>query len=215
LLIEMNKNPANNDGIKEVMDKEGFVDIGHTNTPGVTSDGKTGWLDQIFVNPKFFAARGIAVPTGLDLPAVNRNTKSVLMEVGSMASFQSKLPLALTAGSSSAAQLSERRIRAQAIRARAKTQRRGIKQQRQGMASAPSPTAPIHSTGNPLVAALNLVNLAHSASAFEKAFGLASLLCCLAFIWDRARSCAVANHSKNGQAHFVPGEAAVGEGRAS
>jgi hypothetical protein len=69
LLVEMNKNPTNNDGIKEVLDKDGFVDMGHTNG-GVGA----GWLDQIFVNPKYFAARGLALPTGADLPAENRNS---------------------------------------------------------------------------------------------------------------------------------------------
>jgi len=66
LLIEMNKSAANNAAIKEIMDKEGFVDIGHTNYDG-------GWLDHIFVNPKYFVARGLAVPTGASLPVVNRN----------------------------------------------------------------------------------------------------------------------------------------------
>jgi hypothetical protein len=72
LLIEMNKNDANNDGIKEVMEKEGFVDIGHTNYDAGSNSEK--WLDHIFVNPKYFAARGLAVPTGSDLPVANHNS---------------------------------------------------------------------------------------------------------------------------------------------
>jgi FkbM family methyltransferase len=67
LLVEANKSPVNNAGIKEVMDKEGFVNIGHTNYDG-------GQLDQIYVNPKYFSARGLATPTAADLPAENRNS---------------------------------------------------------------------------------------------------------------------------------------------
>lgn len=66
LLVEMNKDGANNDGIKEVMAREGFLDIGHTND----SDGHE--LDHIFVNPKYFLARGLAVPSGSSLPSENQ-----------------------------------------------------------------------------------------------------------------------------------------------
>lgn len=67
LLVEMNKDGANNDGIKEVMAKEGFLDIGHTN------DDHGSKLDHIFVNPKYFVARGFAVPSGASLPRQNQN----------------------------------------------------------------------------------------------------------------------------------------------
>lgn len=60
MLIEMNKKNANNVGIWEVMDREGFQDIGHVN-------GHKGPLDHIFVNPKYFQKRNMAVPTCKDL----------------------------------------------------------------------------------------------------------------------------------------------------
>lgn len=66
LLVEMNKDSANNAGIQEVMDKEGFVNIGHTNDDH-------GPLDRIFINPKYYKARGLAVPSGSSLPPQNRN----------------------------------------------------------------------------------------------------------------------------------------------
>jgi hypothetical protein len=71
LLIEMNKNGANNDGIREVMQREGFQDIGHSNYN--EGPGQAGWLDHIFVNPKYFLKRGLAVPVPEDLDAHFRN----------------------------------------------------------------------------------------------------------------------------------------------
>lgn len=71
LLIEMNKNGANNDGIREVMQREGFQDIGHSNYND--GPGQAGWLDHIFVNPKYFLKRGLAVPVPEDLDARFRN----------------------------------------------------------------------------------------------------------------------------------------------
>lgn len=59
LLIEMNKNDANNNEIQEVMTREGFVNIGHH-------------FDQIFINPKYFQKRGLAVPTSEMLPQTDR-----------------------------------------------------------------------------------------------------------------------------------------------
>mmetsp|Transcript_100872 Transcript_100872/g.285906 ORF Transcript_100872/g.285906 Transcript_100872/m.285906 type:complete len:281 (-) Transcript_100872:51-893(-) len=79
LLIEMNKEGANNDRIKAVMDKQGFVDI------GVTRYAKGGYrdiddapanatldtvLDHVYVNPRYYRSRGLAVPTGEQLRRV-------------------------------------------------------------------------------------------------------------------------------------------------
>jgi len=56
LLIEMNKGEQNNKEIREVMNREGFQEIGHTNYDG-------GILDYIFINPKYFQKRNLPVPT--------------------------------------------------------------------------------------------------------------------------------------------------------
>jgi len=65
LLIEMNKNGENNAGIREVMQREGFVDIGHTTYSEGGDSAKP--LDRIFVNPQYFKKRGLAVPVPEDL----------------------------------------------------------------------------------------------------------------------------------------------------
>jgi len=70
LLVEMNKNEANNDGIREVMQREGFQDIGHSN---YQEGGSVLVLDHIFVNPKYFLKRGLAVPVAEDLDDKFRN----------------------------------------------------------------------------------------------------------------------------------------------
>jgi len=69
LLIEMNKDGANNDGIREVMDREGFHDIGHS----IYNEGQLRILDHIFVNPSYFEKRGLDVPVPQDLDARFRN----------------------------------------------------------------------------------------------------------------------------------------------
>jgi hypothetical protein len=69
LLIEMNKNGGNNEVIYNVMNREGFQKIGHTNYWG-------GILDHIFVNPKYFEKRGMDVPTAMDISAGNRDLES-------------------------------------------------------------------------------------------------------------------------------------------
>lgn len=56
LLIEMNKNDENNNAIREVMSREGFLDIGHSNYD-------SGILDHIYINPKYFEKRNLPVPT--------------------------------------------------------------------------------------------------------------------------------------------------------
>jgi hypothetical protein len=75
LLIEMNKEGPNNDGIREVMKRQGFQDIGHSNYDDdyVLGPGHAGALDHIFVNPKYFLKRGLAVPVPEDLDAPFRN----------------------------------------------------------------------------------------------------------------------------------------------
>lgn len=60
LLIEMNKNMENNNQVLDVMMKQGFLDIGHSNWD-------QGILDHIFINPKYFEKRNLPVPTGEDL----------------------------------------------------------------------------------------------------------------------------------------------------
>lgn len=62
LLIEMNKNEANNQEISSVMRSHGFSDVGKTRYND--SDGKQ-WLDHIFVNPQYFKRRGIKYPKQL------------------------------------------------------------------------------------------------------------------------------------------------------
>jgi len=57
LLIEMNKNMENNNQVLDVMMKQGFLDIGHSNWD-------QGILDHIFINPKYFEKRNMPVPTG-------------------------------------------------------------------------------------------------------------------------------------------------------
>jgi len=61
LLVEMNKSEKINQDINAVMNKEGFLDIGTTKYH--ESDGASKVLDQVFVNPKYFASRGLEVPT--------------------------------------------------------------------------------------------------------------------------------------------------------
>eukprot|EP00747_Dinoflagellata_sp_TGD_P037573 gnl/TRDRNA2_/TRDRNA2_139151_c0_seq2.p1 gnl/TRDRNA2_/TRDRNA2_139151_c0~~gnl/TRDRNA2_/TRDRNA2_139151_c0_seq2.p1 ORF type:complete len:331 (+),score=65.89 gnl/TRDRNA2_/TRDRNA2_139151_c0_seq2:67-1059(+) len=56
VLVEMNKSEENNRIISAVMVKNGFVDIGGTKYDG-------GILDHVFVNPKYFKARNLQVPT--------------------------------------------------------------------------------------------------------------------------------------------------------
>lgn len=66
LMIEMNKNGDNNNGIRDVMNKQGFQDIGHSNYD-------QGILDHIYVNPKYFQKRNMPVPTKNDLEAQYRD----------------------------------------------------------------------------------------------------------------------------------------------
>jgi len=71
MLIEMNKAGENIRDIRQVMDAEGFVDIGHTNYPLPLN--AVGVLDHIFINPKYFLKRGLEVPTEKVLAPENRN----------------------------------------------------------------------------------------------------------------------------------------------
>jgi len=56
LLVEMNKSEENNRIISVLMHNNGFVDIGGTKYDG-------GILDHVFVNPEYFKARNLQVPT--------------------------------------------------------------------------------------------------------------------------------------------------------
>lgn len=62
LLVEINSSEENKKQVQEVMKENGFVDIGFTRclTPACSKDGV---LDHIFVNPKYFKARNLEVPT--------------------------------------------------------------------------------------------------------------------------------------------------------
>jgi len=50
MLIEMNKGEENNKGIVDVMSENGFKEVGRTD------------FDRIYINPKYFTARGLPVP---------------------------------------------------------------------------------------------------------------------------------------------------------
>jgi len=65
LLIEMAISQQNNVEIREVMDREGFREIGHTHYDG-------GILDYIFINPKYFQKRNLPVPSESVLSAQYR-----------------------------------------------------------------------------------------------------------------------------------------------
>lgn len=62
LMIEMNKGAENNRRIRAVMQKHRFVEIGTTEYNG----GEV--LDRIFANPRYFKARGLALPTHIANP---------------------------------------------------------------------------------------------------------------------------------------------------
>ena len=55
MLIEMNKDGANNDRIRMIMQKNSFAQIGVTLAKFQVVDG-------VFVNPKYFKARGLSTP---------------------------------------------------------------------------------------------------------------------------------------------------------
>mmetsp|Transcript_88860 Transcript_88860/g.167449 ORF Transcript_88860/g.167449 Transcript_88860/m.167449 type:complete len:348 (+) Transcript_88860:45-1088(+) len=66
LLIEVNSNPANTKLVSDVMAREGFLTIGHTNY-------NEGVLDNIYVNPKYFEKRSLPVPSSSLLGFANRD----------------------------------------------------------------------------------------------------------------------------------------------
>merc|ERR1711908_48730 len=57
LLVEMNKNEDNNERVKAVASKEGWLDIGTTKELSSGLD-----LDHVFVNPKYFESHDLKVP---------------------------------------------------------------------------------------------------------------------------------------------------------
>jgi len=64
ILVEMDHEAHDNlKGIQQVMDQDGFKEVGHSNT---------GCRDRIFVNPAYFAKRKLSLPTSTSLPVGNR-----------------------------------------------------------------------------------------------------------------------------------------------
>lgn len=73
MLVEMNKNDANDAGVFEVMEREGFLQIGHSNYFDGGTGGTSRILDRIFVNPDYFERRNLAIPAPEDLPVPNQD----------------------------------------------------------------------------------------------------------------------------------------------